>query len=354
MTNRVAESDVTIDADLHRFITDDVLPGLDVEPDVFWQGLSAAVAEFGPKTADLLATRARMQTQIDAWHRERRGQPIDQAEYLNFLRGIGYLVPEGPAFEIDTANVDAEIATIAGPQLVVPVMNARYALNAANARWGSLYDALYGTDAIPHEATAQKPAGYDPARGARVIAWARAFLDRAVPLGRTGASHADVTGYAIEEGALVASHADGTRDHLAAPEQLVGFISAGDAPDEVLLCNHGLLIAIVIDRSSAIGGQDRAGVADVRLESAISTIMDLEDSIAAVDAEDKIAAYRNWLGLMKGDLAEPVTKNGATSMRTLNADRAYTKPDGGTLEVVARSLMLIRNVGHRVRRHKVT
>ncbi|MEM1306276.1 MAG: malate synthase G [Pseudomonadota bacterium] len=354
MTNRVATADVTIDADLHHFITADVLPGLDVAPDAFWQGLSAAVAEFGPKTAEALATRARMQTEIDAWHRERRGQPIDQADYLNFLRGIGYLVPEGPAFEIDTANVDAEIATIAGPQLVVPVMNARYALNAANARWGSLYDALYGTDAIPQDATAQKPAGYDPARGARVIAWARAFLDRAVRLGREGASHADVTAYVIEDGTLVAKYADGTRDYLAAPEQLVGFTGAASAPDEVLLRNHDLLIAIVIDRSSAIGGQDRAGVADVRLESAISTIMDLEDSIAAVDAADKIAAYRNWLGLMKGDLAAPVTKSGATSMRTLNADRSYATPDGGTLNVPARSLMLIRNVGHLMTTDAVT
>lgn len=322
-----------VDAALAAFIEGQALPGTGVAPETFWTGFSALVHGLGPKNRALLETRAEMQRRIDEWHRTRRGQPHDATAYEAFLREIGYLLPEGEDFAIDTGNIDAEIAEIPGPQLVVPIMNARYALNAANARWGSLYDALYGTDAL-----GDLPEGgaYDPSRGARVIAWSKDFLDRAVPL--ADGSHADVAGYAVIDGALSPSLAD--------PSALVGYRGEAEAPDAIVLVNNGLHVEIVIDRSHLIGQGDLAGVADVRLESAVSAIMDCEDSVAAVDAEDKVLAYGNWLGLMKGDLSEEVTKGGRTHTRRLHPDVALTGPDGAAVSLKGRALMLVRNVGH--------
>ena len=318
-----------IAAPLVRFVEEQALPGTGIAADAFWQGVADIFARFAPENRDLLATRDALQAQIDAWHADHADAPVDQAAYQAFLHEIGYLVPEPAPFAITTTNVDAEIATMAGPQLVVPVLNARFVLNAANARWGSLYDALYGTDAIPGAATGK---GYDAARGAQVIAWAKRFLDKAVPLAR--GSWADWTG--------------GTPE-LADPAQLVG-----RAGDNLLLRHNGLHIEVVIDPSHPIGKDDPAGIADVVLESALTAIVDLEDSIAAVDAEDKVAAYTNWLGLMKGDLSASFTKGGATMTRTLDADRVYTAPDGGALTLAGRSLLFVRNVGHLMTTSAVT
>ena len=306
---------------LVRFIEEKALPGAGLDATAFWRGAADIFARFAPENARLLAVRDDLQAQVDAWHVARAGQPIDQAEYQAFLRDIGYLVAEPAPFAITTTDVDPEIATTAGPQLVVPVLNARFVLNAANARWGSLYDALYGTDAIAGEAQGK---GYDPDRGAQVIAWAKAFLDDAVPLAR--GSWTDWTGGAPD---------------LADPAQLVG-----TAGDNLLLKHNGLHIEIVIDPAHPIGADDPAHIADVVLESAVTTIVDLEDSVAAVDAEDKVAAYENWLGLMKGDLSASFRKGGETLTRTLEADRIYTAPDGGELTLPGRSLLFIRNVGH--------
>ncbi|WP_170364539.1 malate synthase G [Ruegeria arenilitoris] len=333
MSGRAIRSGLDVDQVLIDFIEERALPGTGVEPDAFWAGLSRMVSEFGPKNRDLLQKRSDIQGSVDAWHLARKGQPIDMAEYQAFLREIGYLLDEGPDFQIDTANVDPEIAATPGPQLVVPITNARFALNAANARWGSLYDALYGTDAM---GDLPQGGGYDEARGARVIAWAKAFLDEAAPL--TQGSWADVPGLKFEGGALVPALAD--------PGKFVGFGGSAEAPDFVLLKNNGLHIQIMIDPSSTIGASDPAGISDVRLESALSTIMDCEDSVACVDAEDKVVAYGNWLGLMKGDLTEEVTKGGRTFTRKLSEDIAFTRPDGSTSSLKGRSLMLVRNVGH--------
>ncbi|MSU90533.1 malate synthase G [Rhodobacteraceae bacterium 2CG4] len=340
MTERVEKSGLQVEAALARFLEQEALPGTGVAPQAFWDALAGMVAELGPRNRALLETRERLQARIDDWHLERKGQPHDADAYEAFLREIGYIVPEGGDFTVETENVDPEIAAIPGPQLVVPVMNARYALNAANARWGSLYDALYGTDAL-----GDRPAGggYDPERGARVIAWARGFLDRAVPL--RGAAWADVTGLAVADGALVARIAGGTAA-LADPAALAGFQGTAAAPDSILLRHNRLLIEVLIDADSPIGKTDPAHIADVWLESAISTIMDCEDSVAAVDGPDKALAYRNWLGLMKGDLTEEVRKGGQSFTRRLNPDASYQTPDGGSLEVKCRSLMLVRNVGH--------
>ncbi|GAB4538966.1 MAG: malate synthase G [Ruegeria sp.] len=333
MSGRQDRHGLKVDTVLVEFIERQALPGTGVAPDAFWAGLARMVAELGPQNRALLDKRAEIQSQIDAWHLARKGQPIVMAEYQAFLREIGYLLDEGPDFQIDTANVDPEIAATPGPQLVVPITNARFALNAANARWGSLYDALYGTDAM---GDLPQGGGYDAARGARVIAWAKAFLDEAAPLAQ--GSWADVSGLKVEGGALVPALAD--------PQKFVGFGGAAEAPHFVLLKNNGLHIQIMIDPSSTIGASDPAGISDVRLESALSTIMDCEDSVACVDAEDKVVAYGNWLGLMKGDLTEDVTKGGRTFTRKLSEDIAFTRPDGSAGSLKGRSLMLVRNVGH--------
>jgi malate synthase len=331
---------------LHDFIEREVLPGTGIEAAAFWSGFDKLVRRMAPRNRALLHKRDELQAKIDTWHRAYRGKPLDRSAYAAFLREIGYLEPEGRDFKVDTANVDDEIALIAGPQLVVPVTNARYALNAANARWGSLYDALYGTDAIPRDAGADRN-GYDPARGAKVVAWARAFLDEVAPL--SAGSHGDARGYAIAGENLVIALADGNTAHLADAQKFVGYRGDAGAPSAVLLVNNGLHVEIVIDRSHPVGGSDAAGVADVVIEAAMTTIMDLEDSIAAVDPEDKVAAYRNWLGLMKGTLVETFEKGGASVTRRLAPDRDWRRParlGAREFSLHGRSLMLIRNVGH--------
>jgi len=340
MTDRIEKFGLRVARPLHDFIENEALPATDVASETFWRGLSDLVHDFGPRNRELLARRDELQAQIDAWHRARHGQPIDAAAYRAFLQDIGYLVNEGPDFAIDTANVDPEIASMPGPQLVVPVMNARYALNAANARWGSLYDALYGTDAM---GDLPLPGPYSDERGARVIAWAKGFLDAVAPLAR--GSHTDVTAYRVEAGQLQATTAQGVT-MLRDPALFAGHAGEASAPSAVLLRHHSLHIEIAIDRSNRIGRTDPAGVADVHLEAAITAIMDCEDSVAAVDAEDKAHAYRNWLGLMRGDLVERVEKGGKAFDRRMNPDRRYTAPNGGVLTLKGRSLLLVRNVGH--------
>ena len=340
MTGRVSAGGLQVAQELYDFIEIEALPGTGIGAAAFWDGFGRIAAGFIPRNRALLARRDALQARIDAWHKARAGRPHDPAAYKAFLSEIGYLVPEGPDFSIDTPNVDAEFSTIAGPQLVVPVMNARYALNAANARWGSLYDALYGTDAM---GSAPEPGGYDPERGVEVIGWAKAFLDDVTPL--AGASHADVTRYAVAGGRLAATLSDGRQAALANPAQFAGFSGDSAEPHSILLKNNNLHIDILIDPRHAIGKDDPAGVADLVIESAITTIMDCEDSVAAVDAEDKVLAYRNWLGLMKGNLTEEVTKGGHTFTRRLNPDRSYEAPDGAGITLPGRSLMLVRNVG---------
>ena len=333
---------LTVDASLAEFIGREALPGTGIEPGQFWSGLEAIAAEFTPRNQALLARRDELQSAIDAWWREHKGQPFDIAAHTAFLRDIGYLVPEPQGVSIDTANVDPEIARVAGPQLVVPVSNARYALNAANARWVSLYDALYGTDALaPHDPAAK---GYDAKRGAKVIAYARTVLDEIAPL--TSGSHADCVGYSIQDSRLQVHLAGGAIAGLKDPTRYVGWRGTPSAPSAVLLRNHGLHLEILIDRKHRIGGSDPAGIADLVIEAAITTIQDCEDSVAAVDAEEKIGVYRNWLGLMKGTLAATFAKGSGTVTRRLNEDRRYTDPAGRELTLPGRSLMLVRNVGH--------
>lgn len=334
MTEYVDRASLRVASELATFIERDALEGLAIEPAAFWRGVSALIEAFAPENRALLAKRDQLQRQIDDWCESHKGDAFSGDEYQAFLREIGYLVDEPAPFEISTANVDDELARLAGPQLVVPVLNARYALNAANARWGSLYDAFYGTDAIARAGDEQP--GYDRLRGAKVIAAAKAFLDDAAPL--AGGAHADVTGYAVKDGALTPALKD--------PAAFIGYAGDADAPSAVLLRHHGLHIIINIDRRHAIGKDDAAGVSDISVEAALSTIVDLEDSVAAVDAEDKTAAYRNWLGLMRGDLAAQFEKGGKTIARGLNADRTFTAADGGRVTLKGRSLLLVRNVGH--------
>ena len=344
MTQRINTHGLQVDSDLYAFITHSAIPGTSVDADSFWAEFGAIVDELTAENRTLLDKRDSLQAQIDAWHRSHRGDAHDPIAYRVFLRQIGYLVEEGPDFSVTTTKVDDEITTIAGPQLVVPVNNARYALNAANARWCSLYDALYGTDVLPETDGAEIGSAYNPVRGQRVIGYSTVFLDQAVPL--DGVSHADVPGYAIVDGTLMATHNTDSQCGLTQPEQLAGFSGDPMQPSCIVLRHHNLHIEIRIDHDHLVGRASPAGVCDVVLESAITTIQDLEDSVAAVDAEEKIGVYQNWLGLMKGDLVARFDKSGGTVDRSLNPDRQYIAPDGGSLTLPGRSLMLVRNVGH--------
>lgn len=344
MTQRTQIHGLQVATVLADFINQKVLPGTGVAPDAFWKGFDALVTDLAPKNAALLAERDRLQLELDAWHTAHPGPINDMPAYRKFLEGIGYLVPVPAEVRATATNVDDELALQAGPQLVVPVLNARYALNAANARWGSLYDALYGTDVIPETEGFEKTRGYNPARGAKVIAYARKVLDQAVPL--AGASHTDAALYAVIGGQLQVTLKNGQTTALADPAQFVGYQGQAAAPSSVLLRHNGNHLDIRIDRNTPIGKDDAAGISDVVLESALSTIMDLEDSVAVVDADDKVAAYSNWLGILQGTLTEEVTKNGKTFTRGLNPDREYTTPAGGKLALHGRSLMFVRNVGH--------
>jgi malate synthase len=343
MTDRVSVGNLRIARVLYDFVNKEALAGTDIDPDSFWAGVDKVVTDLTPQNQDLLNRRDELQAQIDKWHRQRVIAPLDMDAYRQFLTEIGYLQPEPDDFTITTSGVDDEITTIAGPQLVVPVLNARFALNAANARWGSLYDALYGTDAISEKDGAERGSGYNKVRGDKVIAYARKFLDGAVPL--SSGSYANATGFKVEDGQLLVALPEESTG-LADPSQFAGYTGEAESPTSLLLVNHGLHVEILIDPDSPIGKTDRAGVKDVILESAITAIMDFEDSVSAVDADDKVLGYRNWLGLNKGDLAAGVDKDGDTFTRVLNQDRNYTAPDGSELTLPGRSLMLVRNVGH--------
>ena len=344
MTDRVSVGNLRVARVLYDFVNNEALPGTDIDPDSFWAGVDKVVADLTPQNQGLLNRRDELQAQIDKWHRHRVIEPVDPEAYRQFLTEIGYLLPEPGDFSITTSGVDPEITTTAGPQLVVPVTNARFALNAANARWGSLYDALYGTDVIPETDGAEQGTSYNKVRGDKVIAYARQFLDDAVPL--ASGSWSDATGLSIDDGQLqVATGAEPTG--LASPEKFVGYSGDLGSPSwSVLLVNNGLHIEVLIDPESPIGRTDRAGIKDVVLESAVTTIIDFEDAVAAVDADDKTKAYRNWLGLNRGDLAAEVAKDGKTFTRVPNRDRHYTTPDGGELVLPGRALLFVRNVGH--------
>lgn len=344
MTEHVQVGGLQVAKVLFDFVNNEAIPGTGLDAAGFWQGAEQLINELAPKNKALLAKRDDLQAKIDAWHQSKAGQAHDAVAYKTFLEEIGYLLPEVADFQATTQNVDEEIARMAGPQLVVPVMNARFALNASNARWGSLYDALYGTDAISEADGAEKGKGYNKVRGDKVIAFARAFLDEAAPL--AAGSHVDSTGYKLIDGKLVISLKGGSNSGLQDDAQLIGYHGDAAAPTAVLLKHNGLHFEIQIDANSPIGQTDAAGVKDVLMEAALTTIMDCEDSIAAVDADDKVVVYRNWLGLMKGDLAEEVSKGGETFTRTMNPDRVYTAPDGSEVKLHGRSLLFIRNVGH--------
>ena len=361
MTDRVTVGNLRVAPVLYDFINNEALPGTDIDPDTFWSGVDKVVADLTPRNEDLLARRDDLQAQIDRWHRARVVGGFEPEDYKQFLTDIGYLEPEPADFSITTAGVDDEITTTAGPQLVVPILNARFALNAANARWGSLYDALYGTDVISDEGGAEAGSGYNPVRGDKVIAYARRFLDGSAPLASGSWSDINRLQVAVEDGAgrLAATLDDGGAVGLATPEQFVGYHGDPEAPTTVLLVNNGLHIEILIDAEAPIGATDKAGIKDVVLESAITTIMDFEDSVAAVDADDKVLGYRNWLGLNRGDLAEEVSKGGKTFTRVLNSDRTYTRPhpgpDGETeVTLPGRSLLFVRNVGHLMTNDAIT
>ena len=344
MTDRIQRGGLQIAPVLCELLENDIAPGTGIAPEQFWQGLAAIVTELAPINRALLATREEMQAEIDAWHQANPGAGYDRAAYKSFLGEIGYLLPEGDDFAIATENVDPEVATLAGPQLVVPVMNARYALNAANARWGSLYDALYGTDVIPEDNGAQRSGPYNPVRGDRVVAYARDFLTRHCPL--SAGAHDQAKSYAVVAGKLQVVMADGRISSLVQQDQFRCYCGEPDSPTAVLLRHNGLHIEIQIDPGSPIGRTDPAGVKDVVLEAALTTIQDCEDSVAAVDARDKTVVYRNWLGLMRGDLADTFDKGGKSLTRHLNPDRVFTAAAGGELILPGRSLMFVRNVGH--------
>lgn len=344
MTKSVQQGSLTIDPELYEFVNQEAIPGTGLTPEHFWREFESMLVELAPVNRQLLARRDELQAQIDAWHRERRGQSLDAGQYRTFLEEIGYLQRETELQPITTENVDPEVALQAGPQLVVPVMNARFALNAANARWGSLYDALYGSDLIPEADGGERSASYNPVRGQRVVEYARRFLDEAAPL--AGGSHTDVTAYRLDCGQLVADLSVGTTTPLAQPQQFAGYQGAPEKPDSILLKNNGIHVDIKVNPENSVGAEDLAGVADIEIEAALTTIMDCEDSVAAVDAEDKVIVYRNWLGLMQGRLQERVSKGGRSFVRTLNPDRDYLAPDGSTLTLQGRSLLFVRNVGH--------
>ncbi|MBL4781727.1 MAG: malate synthase G [Porticoccaceae bacterium] len=344
MNERIQIGGLQVASELYQLVNEQVIPGTGLDSEKFWADFESILNDLGPRNAELLAIRERLQRQIDQWHTERADQPHDAAAYRQFLQDIGYLVPTGESFSITTENVDAEICSIAGPQLVVPITNARYSLNAANARWGSLYDALYGNDVISEEGGADKGPGYNAVRGAKVIAYARGLLDQSTPLAQ--GSHHDAVAYCIDNGTLAVTLNDGTVSTLESNEQLLAYLGDQQKPESILLKNNGLHIEIQFDAEHYVGRDDAAGIKDLYLESAISTIQDCEDSVATVDAEDKCSAYSNWLGLMKGDLCDSFAKGGKTVSRTLNADRVFTALDGGELTLPGRSLLLIRNVGH--------
>ncbi|MEH6590111.1 MAG: malate synthase G [Halioglobus sp.] len=344
MTERIRVGGLQIARILHDLLEQDIAPGTGIAPADFWQGVEDIVRDLAPRNRELLAIRDQLQSQIDQWHTDNPGADYDRAAYKAFLEQIGYLLPEGDDFAITTENVDDEVAALAGPQLVVPVMNARFALNAANARWGSLYDALYGTDVISEDGGAERAGAYNPARGAKVVAFGRNFLNSYCPLATS--DHTQTQAYRLIDGTLQVELLDGSTTTLAQPEQLRGYTGAADAPDSVLLRHNGLHIEIQFDSNSPIGSTDSAGIKDVVLESALTTIQDCEDSVAAVDAQDKVIVYRNWLGLMRTDLMEEFQKGGKTQRRTLNPDREFTTPAGESLILPGRSLMFVRNVGH--------
>ncbi|MEE4181372.1 malate synthase G [Pseudomonas viridiflava] len=344
MTDFIKCQRLKVAVNLQRFVEEEVLPGTGLDPETFWEGFDALVHELAPRNRELLAERERLQAELDTWHKKHPGPISDMPAYREFLTSIGYLRPVPEQVKATTSNVDLEISEQAGPQLVVPASNARYALNAANARWGSLYDALYGTDAIDTSNGAEISAGYNPLRGAKVIVFARELLDEAAPL--ANGSHIDARQYRIEDGQLLIAMADSSQTVLQQPEKYVGFQGEPCKPDAILLKNNGLHIEIQIDPRHPVGSSDVAGIKDLLLESALSTIIDYEDSVAAVDADDKIQVYRNWLGLMKGDLAATLDKGGKPVTRTLNSDRTYTAAKGGELKLRGRSLLFIRNVGH--------
>lgn len=343
MTERIQINGLQVATELYEFINQQAIPESGVTSEAFWAGLAAVATDLAPKNAALLAKRQDLQNQINAWHLANKNS-FDFAQYKNFLSEIGYLLPEGEDFQASTTNVDPEIAVQAGPQLVVPVMNARFALNAANARWGSLYDALYGTDALPEDEGAAKGPGYNPVRGEKVVAFAKDFLDQSAPLAQ--GSHKDATAYQVEGGQLQVSLAGGQTTGLKDANQFAGYLGAASSPNSILLKNHGLHFEIQIDAQDVIGKLDAAGVKDVVLEAALTTIMDFEDSVAAVDAEDKVLGYKNWLGLMKGDLEEEISKGGSSFTRRMHADREFTNPQGEQFTLAGRSLMFVRNVGH--------
>ena len=344
MSKRITHGSLKVSQELDNFLTDELLPGLDINPDAFWESFERVLDEFGPRNKDLLAKRTEIQKTIDSWHISKKGSPHNHDEYVNFLKEIGYLLEEGDDFEITTQNVDEEIALVAGAQLVVPIMNARFSLNATNARWGSLYDALYGTDMISEEEGAEKSGPYNPVRGNKVIEFSKNFLDESVPL--SSGKYADVTGFKINKGSLEISTSDQSSTELKDESQFIGFTGDSDNPSSILFKNNNLHIEIEIDSEDSIGKDDPANIKDICVESAVTAIQDLEDSVAAVDAEDKSLGYRNWLGLMKGDLKETFFKGGEEMTRTLNEDRNYSDKNGQEITLPGRSVLLVRNVGH--------